>query len=85
MLDFSTLSLSSHFVSLSLYELLSTLTLSLCVDGWASILLDWQVLWLLLLLLFFVCVCVCVCVCDRCLKEEVGMTEVGYGSWFSQV
>ena len=29
--------------------------------------------------------CVCVCVCDRCLKEEVGMTEVGYGSWFSQV
>ncbi|KAL4652359.1 hypothetical protein ACB092_01G227400 [Castanea dentata] len=23
--------------------------------------------------------------CDRCLKEEVGMAEVGYGSWFSQV
>ena len=33
----------------------------------------------------FVCVCVCVRVCDRCLKEEVGMIEVGYGSWFSQV
>ena len=33
MLDFSTLSLFPHFVSLSLCELLSSLTLSLCANG----------------------------------------------------
>ena len=25
--------------------------------------------------------CCCCCYCDRCLKEEVGMAEVGCGSW----
>ena len=27
------------------------------------------------------CCCCCCCCCDQCLKEEVGMAEVGRGSW----
>ena len=76
MLDFLILSLSSHFVSLSICELLSTFTLSLSAGGWTFMPMD---RWGFFFFFFFVCVC------DRCLKEDVGMAEVGYGSWFFQV
>ena len=80
---FSTLSFSSFFLplSLSLSELLSTLTLSLCAVGWASTpvcgswvngSVDRQV-WSSGSCGFFFGF-------DRCLKEEVGMAEVGRGS-----
>ena len=81
MLDFSTFSFSSHFISLSLslYELLPILThsLSLCVGGQASTPVDRRVLWGFFFFFFFRC--------DRCLKEKVGMAEVGDGSLKSSV
>ena len=81
---FSTLSFSSFSLPLSLSELLSTLTLSLCAVGWAPTpvcgswvngSVDRQV-WSSgscgFFFFFFGC--------DRCLKEEVGIAEVGRGS-----
>ena len=82
--DFSSPSLSLSIALLtspSLSELISTLTLSLCAVGWAStpVCGSWvngsvdQQVWSSGSSGFFFG-------CDRCLKEEVGMAEVGRGS-----